>query len=189
MTVWECGKMGWLQWDGGAEGLEGYRDLRWKVERGKGQVENLQQQKGTSQQTDCQMALRMSLMNRPTRMEERTKRLCAEQHRKDRTRWTTRCRGAAVKCSNLGWWGSSFRRNLTASSSTLRAGRDQRSVRDVEEVSGEGGQKEKGKRERKLQRSPEETHQFQMFGDEIWARHREDDEEEEEIILVGLLPE
>lgn len=68
MTVWECGKMGWLQWDREVEGLEGYRDLRWKVERWRGQVENLQQQKGTSQQSDCQMALRMSLMNRSTRM-------------------------------------------------------------------------------------------------------------------------
>lgn len=62
-------------------------------------------------------------------------------------------------------------------------------MRDVEDVSVEGGQQEKDKRKRKLQRSPEETHQFQMFGDEMRAQHRKDYEEEEEIILVGLLPE
>lgn len=48
-----CGKTGWFYWDSEAGGLGHHkRDLRWKVERWKGGVEKLQQQKGRSQQRD-----------------------------------------------------------------------------------------------------------------------------------------
>lgn len=53
----EWGKTDWFYWDREAEGLLHYkRDLRWKVERWKGQTDKLQQQKSRFQQRDCQMA-------------------------------------------------------------------------------------------------------------------------------------
>lgn len=56
-TVLEWGKTDWFYWDREAEGLLHYkRDLRWKVERWKGQTDKLQQQKSRFQQRECQMA-------------------------------------------------------------------------------------------------------------------------------------